>query len=99
MGADGGLHIPHSTKRFPGYKAGDEKGQGEYDAEFHKERIFGGHVSEYMESMKDEDEQQYKKMYSGYINAEIEPDAWRRCTRRRTRRSARVPPRRRRCRI
>ena len=55
---DGGLHVPHSTKRFPGYKAGDEKGQGEYDAEFHKERIFGGHVSEYMESMKDEDEQQ-----------------------------------------
>jgi large subunit ribosomal protein L5e len=72
--ADGGLHIPHSTKRFPGYKPGDEKGQGEYDAEFHKERIFGGHVSEYMESMKEEDAQQYEKMYSGYIAAEVEPD-------------------------
>ena len=72
--ADGGLHIPHSTKRFPGYKPGDEKGQGEYDAEFHKERIFGGHVSEYMESMKEEDAQQYEKMYSGYIGAEVEPD-------------------------
>merc|ERR1719326_1326897 len=45
--ADGGLHIPHSTKRFPGYKAGEKK-EVEYDADFHKERIFGAHVQEYM---------------------------------------------------
>merc|ERR1711959_728348 len=50
--ADGGLHIPHSTKRFPGYKGGDD---ASYDAEFHKARIFGGHVSEYMESLEEED--------------------------------------------
>merc|ERR1711869_37397 len=59
--ADGGLHIPHSTKRFPGAKAGEGK-EVEYDADFHKERIFGAHVQEYMETMKDEDEQGYQKL-------------------------------------
>merc|ERR1719389_1546342 len=71
--ADGGLHIPHSTKRFPGAKAGEGK-EVEYDADFHKERIFGAHVQEYMETMKDEDEQGYQKLYSGYIAAGVEPD-------------------------
>jgi len=72
---DGGLHVPHSTKRFPGYKAPeDKKGEGEYDAEFHKERIFGGHVGEYMSSLKEEDEKEYEKVFSGYIKAGVESD-------------------------
>jgi len=71
---DGGLHVPHSTKRFPGYKAGEKKEDGEYDAEFHKERIFGGHVGEYMESLKEEDETQYQKLYSKYIAEDVEAD-------------------------
>ena len=42
---DGGLHIPHNAKNFPGYKAADEKGgESEYDAEAHKEKIFGNHA-------------------------------------------------------
>merc|ERR1719226_445815 len=53
---DGGLHVPHSNKLFPGFKPADEKGADpEYDAEAHKERIFGGHVKEYMEMMAEED--------------------------------------------
>merc|ERR1712182_165666 len=51
--ADGGLHIPHSTKKFPGYKPGSGEERGEYDADFHKQRIFGGHVGEHMESLKE----------------------------------------------
>ena len=70
--ADGGLHIPHSTKRFPGYK--QEEKDGEYDAEFHKARIFGEHVSEYMSSLKEEDEQEYEKMYSSYIKNGVDAD-------------------------
>merc|ERR1712224_1068560 len=65
--ADGGLHIPHSTKKFPGYKPGSGEEKGEYDADFHKQRIFGGHVAEHMESLKEEDEQEYEKVYSSYI--------------------------------
>lgn len=42
---DGGLHVPHKAKNFPGYKAAEEKGgESEYDAEAHKEKIFGNHV-------------------------------------------------------
>jgi len=72
--ADGGLHIPHSTKRFPGYKAGEKKDEGEYDAEFHKARIFGEHVADHMNSLKEEDEKEFEKVYSAYIKHEIEAD-------------------------
>merc|ERR1712146_489498 len=57
-----------------GFKAGEKKEDGEYDAEFHKERIFGGHVGEYMESLKEEDETQYQKLYAKYIEEDIEAD-------------------------
>jgi len=73
--ADGGFHIPHNTKKFPGYKPGDtSKDEGEYDAEFHKDRIFGAHVSEYMSSLEEEDEQEYKKLFSKYVEEGIEAD-------------------------
>ena len=35
--ADGGLDIPHSEKRFPGY----DKEAGEFSAEVHRNHIFG----------------------------------------------------------
>merc|ERR1712039_1110677 len=72
---DGGLHVPHSTKNFPGYKPAEEKGaESEYDAEAHKERIFGHHVTEYMEMMKEEDPTKYEAHFSKYIKEGIEPD-------------------------
>jgi len=70
---DGGLHIPHSNKLFPGYKAPEEKGQeGEYEAEVHKDRIFGGHVKEYMESMAEEDPTKYEAHFAKYIEHSID---------------------------
>jgi len=47
---DGGLNIPHSTKRFPGYKTAD-KGDS-YNAKVHRERIFGLHVDKYIKLFK-----------------------------------------------
>merc|ERR1712050_414730 len=65
---DGGLHVPHSTKNFPGFKPAEEKGaESEYDAEAHKDRIFGHHVTEYMEMMKEEDPTKYEAHFSKYI--------------------------------
>jgi len=61
--ADGGLDIPHSEKRFPGYDRDTKK----YDAEMHKERIFGGHVGEYMEYLEEEDNQKYQTQFAAYI--------------------------------
>jgi large subunit ribosomal protein L5e len=68
--ADGGLDIPHSEKRFPGY----DRDAKEYDADMHRERIFGGHVSEYMEYLEEEDNQKYQECFASYIEEDIEGD-------------------------
>merc|ERR1711900_150081 len=47
---------------------------GEYDAEFHKARIFGQHVAEYMNQLKEEDEAEFDKMFSGYTKAGVGAD-------------------------
>merc|ERR1711977_580713 len=67
---DGGLEIPHSEKKFFGYDP-DSK---EYEAEEHKERIFGGHVSAYMESMEQDDPDKYQKHFARFIKAGIGAD-------------------------
>merc|ERR1711977_177386 len=67
---DGGLEIPHSNKRFYGYDA-EEK---EYDAEAHKERILGGHVSTYMEALNEEEPEEYAAKFSKYIEAGVTAD-------------------------
>jgi len=72
---DGGLHIPHSVKNFPGFTAGDKKSQYEYDASAHLERIQGTHVQEFMENLQEEDPERYKQAFAKYIEADIEPDA------------------------
>merc|ERR1719310_2524290 len=65
---DGGLHVPHTNKNFPGFKAAEEKGQeSEYDAEAHKDRIFGKHVAEYMEMLAEEDPTKYEAHFAKYI--------------------------------
>jgi len=50
--ADGGLLIPHSEKRFPGFYPGEEDEPDNYDAKVHRERIFGCHVDKYMGELK-----------------------------------------------
>jgi len=68
--ADGGLDVPHSEKRFPGY----DRDAKEYDADTHRERIFGGHVAEYMEYLEEEDNQKYQEHFAKYIEANVEGD-------------------------
>merc|ERR1712036_107164 len=68
--SDGGLLIPHSESRFPGYDIETK----ELDAETLRKYIFGGHVAEYMETLADDDEERYKSQFSGYIDDEIEAD-------------------------
>lgn len=69
--ADGGLDIPHSEKRFPGY----DRDAKEYDADMHRERIFGGHVGEFMEYLEEEDNQKYQEQFASYIANDVEADA------------------------
>ena len=51
--SDGGLYIPRNEKRFP---VCDPESM-ELDAEVLKKYIFGGHVAEYTESLKKEDDE------------------------------------------
>jgi len=69
--ADGGLDIPHSTRRFPGYD--DES--NDFSAEVHRNHIFGQNVAEYMRSLNDEDEDAFKKQFSQYIKNGVTADA------------------------
>ena len=54
---DGGIFIPHSTKRFPGYIK--EEDSEKYDAKVHRDRIFGVHVDKYMSLLKKESTEEY----------------------------------------
>jgi len=72
---DGGLHVPHNCKNFPGFTAAEEKGaEPQYDAEAHKARIFGEHVKEYMEMLKEEDPTKYEAHFAKFIAAGIDEE-------------------------
>lgn len=66
---DGGLEIPHSTRRFPGYDSESK----EFSAEVHRDHIFGKHVGSYMQQLQDEDEDAYKKQFSRFIKEGVTP--------------------------
>jgi large subunit ribosomal protein L5e len=77
---DGGINVPHKTKRFPGYirshttqvedkrgkKVAAEKVQAKYDAQVHRDRIFGVHVTNYMNQLKKEDPTRFKRQFSNW---------------------------------
>lgn len=69
--SDGGILVPHSENRFPGYDMETE----ELDAETLKKYIYGGHVAEYMETLADDDEERYKSQFVKYIEDDVEADA------------------------
>jgi len=67
---DGGLDIPHSNKRFPGYDSESK----EFNPDVHRKHILGGHIADYMRQLLDEDEEAYKKQFSRYVKLGITPD-------------------------
>lgn len=68
--ADGGINVPHSETRFFGYDPESK----EYNAEAHRDRIFGKHVADYMQQLKDDDENAYKRQFSKFIEAGVTPE-------------------------
>jgi len=68
--ADGGIDIPHSTKRFPGF----DNETKEFNAEVHRKHIFGQHVADYMKSLMEEDEEAFKRQFSRFNKNGITPD-------------------------
>ncbi|KAG6463431.1 hypothetical protein O3G_MSEX013868, partial [Manduca sexta] len=68
---DGGLNVPHSIKRFPGYDAEAKK----FNAEVHRAHIFGLHVAEYMRNLEQDDEDSFKRQFGKYIKLGVNADA------------------------
>mmetsp|Transcript_22669 Transcript_22669/g.54323 ORF Transcript_22669/g.54323 Transcript_22669/m.54323 type:complete len:264 (+) Transcript_22669:178-969(+) len=62
---DGGLSIPYNEKRFPGYNSTDG-----FSPELLKERIVGDHITNYMNLLKDEDEERFLRQFSTTIKKE-----------------------------
>ena len=60
----------HSVKRFPGY----DSESNDFNAEVHRNHIFGQHVAKYMTELKEEDEETYQRQFSLYIKNGVEPD-------------------------
>uniref|UniRef100_A0ACD5X2Y8 Uncharacterized protein n=1 Tax=Avena sativa TaxID=4498 RepID=A0ACD5X2Y8_AVESA len=67
---DGGLDIPHSDKRFAGFKKDEKK----LDAEIHRKYIYGGHVADYMRSLSEEEPEKFQSHFSEYIKKGISAD-------------------------
>jgi large subunit ribosomal protein L5e len=69
--SDGGLNIPHSTKRFVGSTKKDQKDK---EAVL-RSHILGGHVAGWMRILQKKDDGSYQKHFSQYIKAGLEADA------------------------
>jgi large subunit ribosomal protein L5e len=67
---DGGLDIPHNSKRFAGYDPANK----ELDTEVFQRYILGGHVSDYMETMRDEEPEKFAEHFSKYIEEGVNPE-------------------------
>jgi len=67
---DGGLNIPHSVKRFPGYDTESKS----LNADVHRAHIMGQHVADYMRSLEEEDPEAFKRQFSQYIKLGINAD-------------------------
>jgi large subunit ribosomal protein L5e len=58
---DGGVLIPHNEKKFPGFKKGEL-----FDEAALRERIIGEHIMNYIELLKEEDEERLEKQFKNY---------------------------------
>ena len=65
------LSLSFSTRRFPGYSREGKK----FNADVHRQHIFGLHVSKYMTSLKEENADLYAKQFSRFVRAGIEPSS------------------------
>ena len=59
-----------SNKRFPGY----DNETNEFNAEVHRDHIFGQHVGNYMRQLQDDDEDAYKRHFARFIKLGITGD-------------------------
>jgi len=61
---DAGVNIPHSVKKFPGFKKVKGNKKGEYDSEAHSARIHGIHIDEYWGKLEETDKEKAKAHFT-----------------------------------
>ncbi|QPG74204.1 60S ribosomal protein L5 [Brettanomyces nanus] len=69
--SDGGLYIPHSPSRFPGWDIEVD----ELDDELLRSYIFGNYISEYMDDLIDDDEERYQLLFKSYVKDGIDSES------------------------
>ncbi|KAF2531086.1 hypothetical protein F2Q70_00030084 [Brassica cretica] len=67
---DGGLDIPHSDKRFAGFN----KENKQLDAEIHRNYIYGGHVSNYMKMLNEDEPEKFQTHFSQYLKKGVDAE-------------------------
>ncbi|CAN6812381.1 unnamed protein product [Brassica oleracea] len=68
---DGGLDIPHSDKRFAGFN----KENKQLDAEIHRNYIYGGHVSNYMKMLNEDEPEKFQTHFSQYLKKGVDAES------------------------
>ncbi|EPY19912.1 large subunit ribosomal protein L5e [Strigomonas culicis] len=71
---DGGIAVPHSPNRFPGFNKEKET----LDAKVHRGRIFGKHVADYLKLVKEEasaNPDEKTNQFSKVIAAKVTPES------------------------
>jgi len=68
--SDGGIFIPHSENRFPGYDTETKS----LDSETLRKYIYGGHVADFMRILKGEDDDKFKRQFSKFVEAGVGAD-------------------------
>ena len=68
--SDGGLYIPHSERRFPGFDTLEKK----LDTEVLRDYIYGQQICEYMQELEEDDEEVFKKQFAKYLEAGVSAD-------------------------
>jgi len=69
---DGGLDVPHNERRFPGSSRDEDSKEWSYDPAVHRKYIFGGHVGDYMDKLKKESPDTYKRQFSRWLGAGVD---------------------------
>ncbi|WZZ71099.1 hypothetical protein YC2023_082469 [Brassica napus] len=67
---DGGLDIPHSDKRFAGFN----KENKQLDADIHRNYIYGGHVSNYMKMLNEDEPEKFQTHFSQYLKKGVDAE-------------------------
>jgi len=72
--SDGGIDVPHNVKCLIGYDREEKK----YNPADFTQRVLGEHVMDYMQSLRDHEDEEmkakYTKLFANYIKAGVSPE-------------------------